>query len=75
MSADALEQVKHLLTQLSPQETEELLEYLKSQLAPDEARKKRKMILEDLWRISDEIARREDPNSETMTQEFLRTRR
>jgi hypothetical protein len=76
MSASTLERVKNLVTLLSPKETKELLDYLNSQLAQDSTQKNtKKMLLEDLWQISDEFALREAANSETMTQEFLRTRR
>ena len=82
MSSNTLEQVKNLVEQLTPFEQEALMDYLKPRLAqtPDAAQQgetatAKKLSLEDLWRISDELATQENPDAETMTAEFLRTRR
>jgi hypothetical protein len=73
MAVSTFEQIKSLVNQLTAQEREELLEYLKPQNGDGE--KTENLTLEEVWRMSDELTAQEPPSSETLTQEFLRTRR
>ncbi len=87
MAENKLTQVKFLALQLTPFEQTQLLEFLAQRIGhaikstqPDNAEEAaRKKKLEEFQQLSNkiaaEIAANDDPNSETMTQEFLRTRR
>jgi hypothetical protein len=106
--ATRLEEVKRLALELTADERQKLLDYLKPISEPttestrnggSHSRRKKSLAeyrqlkdelksrqsatagsgkvlsLEEAFALSDKLATQEDPNSETMTQAFLRTRR
>jgi hypothetical protein len=78
MAVSTFEQVKNLVSQLTVREREKLLEYLKPHIETHQngdAEKSKNLTLEEVWRMSDELTAKETSKSETLTQEFLRTRR
>lgn len=106
--ATTLEEVKRLALELTADERQKLLDYLKpiseppsesTQIGGSQSRRKKSLAeyrqlrdelkarqsttagldkvlsLEEAFALSDNLAAQEEPNSETRTQEFLRTRR
>lgn len=106
--ATTLEELKRLALELTADERQKLLDYLKpiseptvesAQNGDSHSRRKKSLAehrqlkdvlkarqsatadsgkvlsLEEAFALSDKLAAQEEPNSETMTQEFLRTRR
>jgi len=84
--ATTLEEVKNLVEKLTAFEQAQLLEYLSPRLAlavksnrNGDSKPVEKTALQEFRqlrkKIAAEIAAKDDPTSETMTQEFLRTRR
>jgi len=83
MTAATLDQVQHLVDQLSPFEQVKLLEYLAPRIvravtqqpAPSTSRAQHESAWAELFRIGDTIAAHDTPSSDTLTATVVAMRR